>query len=289
MRARMIHRQSENYGNVERFFHHKLSEANLKNGSLKFINTVSKEDVDVKADLIIGADGAFSSVRKSMMKEPLFDFSQKYIEHGGEFMMIALPNQDCSWTVTLFMPFIHFKSIDTEDKLVQFFDKYFMDSIPLIGKKKLIQDFFGDKALIIGDAAHAVVPFYGQGMNAGFEDCTLLDQLFQKYDSDLQKILPEFSDTRWEDTFAISDLAMYNYIEMRDLVTRPSYRIRKAVDDFIFWLFPNLWVPLYNSVTFSTMPYSHCVKNRQWQDKVLKYAFSFGVITLTAVFFFYYK
>ncbi|KOB51820.1 Kynurenine 3-monooxygenase, partial [Operophtera brumata] len=97
-------------------------------------------------------------------------------------------------------------------------------------------------ALIIGDAAHAVVPFYGQGMNAGFEDCTLLDQLFQKYDSDLQKILPEFSDTR-------------------DLVTRPSYRLRKAVDDFIFWLFPNLWVPLYNSVTFSTMPYSHCVKN----------------------------
>lgn len=72
----------------------------------------------------------------------------------------------------------------------------------------------GDKALIIGDAAHAVVPFYGQGMNAGFEDCTLLDQLFQKYGDNLANVLAEFSDTRWQDTYAISDLAMYNYIEV---------------------------------------------------------------------------
>ncbi|KAL0841864.1 hypothetical protein ABMA28_014103 [Loxostege sticticalis] len=308
----LLLKESENYQNVERSFNHKLIEANLKKGSLTFLNTATKEEVNINADLIIGADGAFSAVRKAMMKQPLFDYSQKYIEHGylelcipadesggfqmpasylhiwprGTFMMIALPNQDCSWTVTLFMPFENFKELDTEEKLIDFFEKYFPDSIPLIGRKRLIEDFFSgspsplvavkcrpynvdDKALIIGDAAHAVVPFYGQGMNAGFEDCTLLDQLFQKYNDNLADILTEFSSSRWRDTYAISDLAMYNYIEMRDLVTRPSYRLRKAFDDLMFWIFPNLWVPLYNSVTFTTMPYSQCVENRRWQNKVL--------------------
>ncbi|KAJ8725482.1 hypothetical protein PYW08_003665 [Mythimna loreyi] len=311
--------ESEKYENVERYFNHKLLEANLKKGSLTFLKTDTNENVHVTADLIIGADGAFSAVRKAMMKRPFFDFSQKYIEHGylelcipaddnggfqmppnylhiwprGEFMMIALPNQDCSYTVTLFMPFTKFKSLDTEEKLLAFFEKYFPDSIPLIGKEKLVEDFFAespsplvaikcrpyhveDKALLIGDAAHAVVPFYGQGMNAGFEDCTLLDELFKKHNDNLAEILNEFSETRWKDTFAVSDLAMYNYIEMRDLVTRTSYRLRKAMDDFIFWLLPNFWVPLYNSVTFSTMPYSQCIKNREWQDKVLKRTLSFA-------------
>ncbi|KAG6459521.1 kynurenine 3-monooxygenase [Manduca sexta] len=312
----LLLQESESYDNVERFFHHKLIEANLHKGSLTFLKTNTNETVSVTADLIIGADGAYSSVRKAMLKEPLFDFSQKYIEHGylelcipadenggfqmppnflhiwprGEFMMIALPNQDCSWTVTLFMPFIKFKNLDTEEKLLDFFEAYFPDSISLIGRKKLLEDFFGgkpsplvaikcrpynvdNKVLLIGDAAHAVVPFYGQGMNAGFEDCWLLDKLMQKHNDDLSKVLPEFSDTRWEDTFAISDLALYNYVEMRDLVTRPTYLIRKALDDLLSWALPTVWVPLYNSVTFSTMPYSQCVKNRQWQDKILKRAF----------------
>ncbi|XP_050685674.1 kynurenine 3-monooxygenase [Leptidea sinapis] len=303
---------SEKYTSVEKHFGHKLLEANLSKGELKFLRADTKEIVQVKSDLIIGADGAFSSVRKEMMKQPLFNFSQHYIEHGytelcipadknggfqmppnylhiwprGNFMMIALPNQDCSWTVTLFMPFINFKQIDTESKLLEFFEKYFPDSIPLIGEKKLIEDFFAgnaqslitikcrpyhtlDKALIIGDAAHAVVPFYGQGMNAGFEDCTVLDELFEKHNDDPVEILKEFSEKRWKDAFAISDLAMYNYIEMRDLVNRPSYWLRKSFDDFLFWLVPDFWVPLYNSVTFSTMPYSKCIENRQWQNKML--------------------
>ncbi|CAH0406619.1 unnamed protein product [Chilo suppressalis] len=325
----MLLKESENYENVERYFNHKLIEANLKKGSLTFTKTDTKEEVKVNADLVIGADGAFSAVRKAMMKQPLFDYSQKYIEHGylelcipsnanggfqmpanylhiwprGTFMMIALPNQDCSWTVTLFMPFTNFKKLDSKEKLLQFFEKYFPDSIPLIGKKKLIEDFFSgspsplvsvkcrpynvdDKALIIGDAAHAVVPFYGQGMNAGFEDCTLLDQLMQKYKDDLPRVLEEFSDTRWKDTYAISDLAMYNYVEMRDLVTRPSYRIRKAFDDLIFWAFPNFWVPLYNSVTFTTMPYSKCVENRRWQNKVLfSVIVAFMIFTMFGLFY----
>nr|ABM68367.1 kynurenine 3-monooxygenase [Bombyx mori] len=329
----LLLQESEKYENVERFFNHKLIASNLREGFLSFQKTDTKEIVEVNADLIIGADGAFSAVRKEIMKQPLFDYNQKYIEHGylelcippdsnggfqmppnylhiwprGEFMMIALPTRTGSWTVTLFMPFTHFKSLDNEDKLLKFFEKYFPDSIPLIGKQKLIADYFAgsaspliaikcrpynveDKALIIGDAAHAVVPFYGQGMNAGFEDCTILNQLFQKPHDDLAKILKEFSDTRWEDTFAISDLAMYNYIEMRDLVTRPSYLLRKAIDDVIFWLVPKVWIPLYNSVTFSTIPYTQCIKNRQWQDKVLNRSLLFlGAVTSAAGAFYVYK
>lgn len=152
-------------------------------------------------------------------------------------MMIALPNQDKSWTVTLFMPFENFNGIKCAGDLMHFFRIYFADAIPLIGEERLIKDFFktkpqhlvavkcypyhiSEKALLIGDAGHAVVPFYGQGMNAGFEDCTILTELFNSHGSDLEKILEEFTATRWQDAHAISDLAMYNYVEMRDLVNK---------------------------------------------------------------------
>lgn len=152
-------------------------------------------------------------------------------------MMIALPNQDRTWTVTLFMPFENFSDIKNSEDLLNFFATYFPDSIPLIGEEGLIKDFFktkpqhlvsikcnpyhiASKVLLIGDAGHAVVPFYGQGMNAGFEDCSILTELFDQYGSNLDNVLTEFSKGRWEDAHAISDLAMYNYIEMRDLVNK---------------------------------------------------------------------
>lgn len=172
----------------------------------------------------------------------------------GKFMMIALPNQDRTWTVTLFMPFENFNDIQEPEDLLQFFRTFFPDSIPLIGEERLIKDFFkikaqhlvaikckpyhiSSKVLLIGDAGHAVVPFYGslmklfetfnlllmflgQGMNAGFEDCSILSELFNEHGSNLEIILSEFSNRRWEDAHAISDLAMYNYIEMRDLVNK---------------------------------------------------------------------
>lgn len=225
----------------------------------------------------------------------------------GEFMMIALPNQDRTWTVTLFMPFAKFKLLDTSETLLAFFQKYFPDSIELIGEKKLVNDFFkatpsplvsikchpyhvSDRAVIIGDAAHAMVPFYGQGMNAGFEDCFILNELMERYEDNLQTVLPEFTKIRYKDAHAICDLAMYNYVEvnlisiyrkqiievyctfqMRDLVNKKSFRLRKKLDDFLYWLLPDIWVPLYNSVSFTRMGYQTCVNNRQWQDKVSTY------------------
>ncbi|GBM77107.1 Kynurenine 3-monooxygenase [Araneus ventricosus] len=263
-------------------------------------------------DLLIGSDGAYSAMRRQMLKLPRFNYSQDYIEHGylelcipptdiGEFameknylhiwprhtfMMIALPNQDASYTVTLFMPFSMFEKLNTPEKLLQFFEEQFPDSIPLIGKEKLVTDFFkttpsalvsikcnpyhvDDKALIIGDAAHAMVPFYGQGMNAGFEDCEILSELLEAYCYDLKRVLPGFTERRHQDAVAICDLAMYNYTEMRHLVTSKKFLLRKMFDELIFTVFPKAWMPLYTMVTFSKLRYSHCISRKQMQDKIL--------------------
>lgn len=320
---------AEKYPNINLHFNKKLHSANLDEGEMSFVDPATKETTSTKADLIVGCDGAYSAVRKEIVKRPGYDFSQTYIEHGylelcipptkdgefamphnylhiwprGKFMMIALPNQDCTWTVTLFMPFTNFASIKCDGDLLQFFKTYFPDAIDLIGRERLIKDFFkikpqslvmikckpyniGGKAVIIGDAAHAMVPFYGQGMNAGFEDCTVLTELFNKHGSDVDRILAEYSETRWEDAHAICDLAMYNYIEMRDLVTKRSYLFRKKLDEFLFWLLPNTWVPLYNSVSFSHMKYSKCIANRKWQDQILTrvlYCSSFVAIAAAGI------
>ncbi|XP_026480225.1 kynurenine 3-monooxygenase-like, partial [Ctenocephalides felis] len=307
---------TEKYNNVHLHFNQKLININFNDGEITLQNTLDKSTTNSRFDFVIGSDGAYSMVRRHMMKQAMFDYSQTYIKHGymelcippdkegkfampenflhiwprGQFMMIALPNQDKSWTVTLFMPFEKFSMLDSPEKLHTFFSEYFPDSIPLIGKDRLTKDFFKggpqplvsvkcspyhvrDKALLIGDSAHAMVPFYGQGMNAGFEDCSLLDDLIEKFgDENMENVFKEFTEKRVDDAHAICDLAMYNYIEMRDLVNKKSYRLRKTFDDFLFWIAPQVWVPLYNSVSFTRMSYRKCIENRAWQDKVLSKA-----------------
>lgn len=141
---------------------------------------------------------------------------------------------------------------------------------------------FHDRILLMGDAAHAMVPFYGQGMNAGFEDCSVLSALLgrQEWAGDWGDVLREYSRVRWEDAHAICDLAMYNYTEMRDLVNRPSYRVRKALDDLLNCVWPGGWVPLYNSVSFTSMPYKQCIANRRWQDKIISRALWSSVVAV---------
>ncbi|XP_045467971.1 kynurenine 3-monooxygenase [Harmonia axyridis] len=298
---------AEEYDNVTLTFSCKLVDANLKEGSCVIQNLKTNETIKAKADLIIGADGAYSKLRSQMQKLPLFQYSQTYIEHGylelsissknghmmipnhlhiwprGEFMMIALPNKDGSWTVTLFMALTRFKMLTGREELLKFFESTFPDAIELIGEEDLVEQFFSsppshlisikcypyhfeNRALIIGDAAHAMVPFYGQGMNCGFQDCTLLDQLISQFDGNFDYVLQEFSERRKDDAFAICDLAMYNYKEMRDLVTKPSFRLRKALDNVLYSLFPKYWIPLYNSVSFSEIRYTECLKNREMQN-----------------------
>lgn len=301
----------EKFPNLHYHFNHKLTNLNVESGDMTFQS--NGEEHKIQSDLVLGCDGAFSNVRKALMRKTRFNFSQEYIPHAylelcippaqndgefamppnylhiwprGNFMMIALPNQDKSFTVTLFMPFETFDTITDDMSLLDFFGANFPDSIPLIGRTRLVEDYFNikpsplvsikcspynfrDKVLILGDAAHAMVPFYGQGMNCGMEDVLILDQFLDKYPSNRLKAFDEYSKTRNVDAKAMCDLAMYNYIEMRDLVAKPSFWIRKRLDSFLHWLMPTSWVPLYTSVTFSRMRYHQCIANRNWQDRTL--------------------
>merc|ERR1712198_370111 len=305
--------KGDTFSNITYHFNHKLVKADLDSPKLTFSRTdmPSAEQVVAEPDLVIGCDGAYSTIRKEMMKRPRFNYSQEYIPHaymelcipsiGGDFamapnylhiwprgtlMMIGLPNQDKTFTVTLFMPTDVFEGIKDRETLLHFFNSNFRDAIPLIGKEKLVEDFFANRHLplvsvkcfpyhvssssvIMGDAAHAMVPFYGQGMNCGMEDYLVMDDAIDKTPGSLGAALAHHSETRNPVVEAMCDLAMYNYIEMRDLVNKKSFLLRKKFDNFLHWLLPSWWVPLYTSVTFSRMRYHKCISNRAWQDNAL--------------------
>ncbi|XP_062375027.1 kynurenine 3-monooxygenase [Sardina pilchardus] len=202
------------------------------------------------------------------------------------FMMIALPNLDKTFTCTLFMPFDEFEKITTPDQALEFFHTYFPDSIPLIGVEAIKRDFFrlpaqamvsikcspyhlGNNCVLMGDAAHAVVPFYGQGMNAGFEDCLVFDEIMEQFNDDFDTVLPEYTRVRVPDDHAIADLAMYNYVEMRAHVNSKWFRFRKHVDDLLHFIMPKTIIPLYTMVTFTRTRYHDAVKRWHWQDQVI--------------------
>ncbi|KAI4483594.1 hypothetical protein M0804_007854 [Polistes exclamans] len=289
-------------------------------------STKNQTTEEVNIDLIIGADGAYSTIRKIFLKRPLFNYSQTYIEHGyvelfipsgkksefamsgnhlhiwprDEFMMIALPNEDHSFTANLFAPFSTFDKLKTPESLITFYKKQFPDVLTLIGEEILVKNYFkkkpqtlisikcrpfhvGKTAILVGDAAHAMVPFYAQGMNTGFEDISLLDNLMEKYNSNLIEILPKFSELRCNDAEAICDLAMYNYIEMRHLVQKKSFALRRHLDTFLYKFIPNTWIPLYSTVHFSRMSFQECITNKKWQDKVLQRSLWYLGSALTAI------
>ncbi|CAL4118430.1 unnamed protein product, partial [Meganyctiphanes norvegica] len=185
----------------------------------------------------------------------------------GTYMMIALPNQDKSWTVTLFMPFHVFGTLSTPEILLNFFKENYNDAIDLIGKEKLIDDFFsnkalplisvkcspyhiGSKALLLGDAAHAMVPFYGQGMNCGMEDCVVLNEILDKYNDDLIQSLPAYSEQRNPDAQAIVELALYNYVEVRSSITSNPWLIEEQWDRVYSPVSGHHWPPNYVKVYF---------------------------------------
>lgn len=121
----------------------------------------------------------------------------------------------------------------------------------------------------MGDAAHAMVPFYGQGMNCGFEDCLVFSETLEEFNNDISEAIRAYSDRRVKDAHTINDLAMYNYEELKDLVNKNSYKLRKKFDTFMNRLFPESWIPLYSMVTFSRIPYSEVVERRKRQDRIL--------------------
>ncbi len=205
----------------------------------------------------------------------------------GSYMLIALPNADGSFTCTLFFPFegkYSFESLKTKEDMLSFFKDVFPDAIEHM--PTLETDYFEnptsslvtvrcspwnheDKLIMMGDASHAIVPFYGQGMNSGFEDCSVFNELFEKHNGDWSKVIPEFSEKRKPDADAIADLALHNFIEMRDKVADPSFLLRKKIEKRMLEEHPNEWMPLYSQVTFSHIPYSQALAAGKKQAKIM--------------------
>jgi kynurenine 3-monooxygenase len=178
-----------------------------------------------------------------------------------------------------------FESIKREEDLMSFFHETFPDAVPLM--PTLVSDYFDnpssslmivkcfpwthkDKIALIGDAAHAIVPFYGEGMNCGFEDCRVLDELIEEHDRDWTKVLSAYQLLRKPNGDAIADLSLRNFIEMRDLVADPTFLLRKKIESKIFKKHPEKWVPLYSQVKFSDIPYAEALAEGLRQDKIME-------------------
>jgi len=203
------------------------------------------------------------------------------------FMMIALPNPDGSFTCTLFFPFdgnLSFSKLKTDAEVSMFFESTFPDAVELM--PTLLEDYntnptsslvtvrcfpwVKNNTLLIGDAAHAIVPFFGQGMNAGFEDCRILNELLNQCNDDWKKVLPAFQQSRKQDADAIAQLALDNFIEMRDLVADADFLLRKKIEARLHQLYPTQWIPLYSMVTFyDSMPYSTAYETGKKQKKIM--------------------
>lgn len=222
----------------------------------------------------------------------LMEKNALHIWPRGSFMMIALPNPDGNFTCTLFLPFEgekSFANLKTPEAVKAFFDTEFPDTIALM--PTLIEDFmhnpvsslvtvkcfpwtFDNKIALIGDAAHAIVPFYGQGMNCGFEDCVVLNELIDKHHEDWDAILPEYQSLRKPDGDAIADLAVANFIEMRDKTADPKFLLQKKIEAKFSQKYPEKWIPLYSMVTYSPhIRYSKALiegtKQQAIMDKVM--------------------
>ncbi len=305
---------AENHGKATIHYNQNCKHVDLQNNVLTFENTLTGEISTVKADLIFAADGAFSAIRyNAMQKLDRFNYSQNFIEDGyreillpanedgsykmdknalhiwprGRFMLIALANEDGSFTCTLFMPHENdqysFDKLTSKAAVEDFFKTIFPDFYEMmpeiadewekhpLSNLAIVRCYpwTSHKTALMGDAAHATVPFYGQGMNAGFEDCTVMNELMMKHNHNWDEIFKEYSVVRKPDGDALQDLSLYNYHVMRDYVADPKFLLRKKIEAKFADLYPNKWMPLYSQVTFSEIRYSEALKQGKKQDLIM--------------------
>ncbi len=221
------------------------------------------------------------------------------------FMMIALPNPDGSFTCTLFWEFEgprSFATTKTDDDVRRFFEEEFHDAVPLM--PTLLEDFrqnptgslvtircapwyYRDKVCLLGDAAHAVVPFYGQGMNAAFQDCVVLDECLEKFRDDRERAFGEYFSRRKRNADALADLAIGNFIEMRDKTASKTFRAKKKLDHFLEAALPGIYLPLYTMVTFTRIPYATAAKRARTQDAIV-YTALIAIVLIIALLIFHF-
>ncbi len=302
---------------VRLHFNHCATHLNLASGELHMVNDERKESFTIQAKPVIGTDGAGSAIRNAMLAQPGFNYSQHYLEHGykelilpavsgtgdarfalekhalhiwprGQYMLIALPNFDGSFTCTLFLAHTgdanSFRAVESPEAIQDFFTKNFAD-VPVhmpdyvneftkhpVGHMATIKCdpwHFQGTALLLGDAAHAVVPFYGQGMNCSFEDCYELDQCIRTHGDDWAAVFAAFSQSRKPNADAIADLALGNFIEMRDHTANPVFLLKRKVELLLEQRYPERFSSKYSRVTFTRAPYAEALRIGTVQDEVL--------------------
>jgi kynurenine 3-monooxygenase len=300
---------------VEIHFNERCDSIDWKTNEIHFTNTATQQSHTTQQDLIFGSDGAFSAARLThQLQHDRFQYQQYYIDFGykeltipagkdgtflmeknalhiwprGNYMLIALPNIDGSFTCTLFFPFDgnpSFASLDNKEKVRSFFNETFADAAALM--PNLEEEFFSnatsslvtvkcfpwiraDRFALIGDAAHAIVPFFGQGMNCGFEDCAVLNQLIVKHQHNWSEILTEYQTLRKPDGDAIATLALNNFVEMRDKVADPTFLLQKKIEAHFSTKHPEKWTPAYSLVTFSPkVRYSEALERGNKQQSIM--------------------
>ena len=309
--------EAEKHENVNIHFNKKCENIDIENNIASFEDNKTKENFSIKADVLFGGDGAGSSLRRSYLSERkfLFSYSQNYLNHGykeleipadkngnhqiskehlhiwprGDFMLIALPNLDGSFTVTLFLSYdegeFNFENLTSEKKITEFFEKEFPDALALIpnikdefinnptgplGTIKCSPWSYENKTLLIGDSSHAIVPFYGQGMNASFEDVYVLDEILNKDLGDWKSVFKEYQTKRKKDTDAIADLAIDNFHEMKKHVSNPLFKEKRVIEMDLEKTFPTEYSSKYSLVTFNeNIGYNEAMKRGRAQDKAL--------------------
>ncbi len=299
---------------VEFFFEHKIWDVTLSTATLHIGETERGEWEELKYDKVFGSDGAFSRVRHRMQRQSMFNYSQEFIHVGykelnipanpdgshkldknalhiwprGEFMLMALPNLDGSFTCTLFMPHEgknSFENLKDKETLEAFFANHFPDTKEVI--PNLVEDFFKnptsflvtmkcfpwtykDKVALIGDACHAIVPFYGHGMNAGFEDITILSEMMTKYGDDWETVFKEYENSRKPNADAIADLSYRNFMEMSSKTADDKFLLQKKIEKRFSDKYPEKWIPLYSRVTFSNRPYAEALAIGDFQNSIME-------------------
>lgn len=309
--------EAEALENVSFEFHQKCDAIDFENNIARFKNSKNGTALDCEANRIFGTDGAGSILRKSYLSKRkfLFSFSQNFLTHGykeltipakkgggykteknalhiwprGDYMIIALPNLDGSFTVTLFLAYeggtYNFNNLDSADKVQNFFSKEFPDTLELmpdltteffknptapLGTIKCFPWQYQGKNLILGDAAHAIVPFYGQGMNASFEDVFEFDAALEAHKGNWEATFISFQQKRKKDTDGIADLAIDNFHEMKDHVANPVFQQKRTLEMALETALPNTYFSKYSMVTFrEDMGYNQAMLLGRAQDKAI--------------------
>jgi kynurenine 3-monooxygenase len=309
--------EAEKHKNVSIHFNTKCHSVDFEKTTARFENLVTKKFFVEDADIIIATDGAGSALRRSYFLERkfLFSFSQNWLTHGykeltimpkengayrtqknalhiwprGKFMLIALPNLDGSFTVTLFLAYeggkYNFNNLTTPKIVIEFFSEEFPDALALM--PNLAEDFFDNptaplgtikcspwhykgNTLLMGDSAHAIVPFYGQGMNASFEDVAEFDAVLEQFEGDWERVFTEYEKRRKKDTDAIADLAIDNFHEMKDHVANPLFQEKRKIEMALESQFPDKYFSKYSLVTFNEhIGYREAMLRGRAQDKAI--------------------